>query len=234
MGDSATIQKKLARLAQQYRNTWQRPGAIYAFDQPLPVTCQLTLFRDGQEQKGAERSFPDVQEAIQHAVEQGGRVILVEAGPGEGKTSTLLWAAHLACQRLAENGVDDRSHLPFFFDLGSAGLKDGEKITLKSLLAHRKKWMRGHSGLFFLDGFDLLPSTSFDLDARTLLKQVEEQQDEEEHAFVLSGRPLDKTSSLSSDWEELWHISLTGLDPRVIREWLESQASPCQKCSIHS
>lgn len=218
MANEDSLKAKLSGLAEQYSEEWQRLPESLRLPEPLSVKSVLRVYRSGREQEDLRQDFDTPQAAIQAVLERGGRVVLVEGGPGQGKTSALRWAAHLAC-RDWPGGWGAEDPVPWFQHLGRLPVTgDGER-TLEGILRGRLKVMRELRGLFFLDGLDLL--TSKDPEPGALVAAALRSAEDDGHFFVFSGRPLPSVHAALRDGGLSYRIELAGLDQAAVDDWLE-------------
>lgn len=163
--------------------------------------------------------------------------ILLEAGPGGGKSAALWCVARSFAERFIAGDSD--TPLPVHVDLGrhehgntKLGLSD---ITTRHLERSYPidycSFSRAQSRVFLLDGLDLLlPSTS----ARSLVEGAFELAAHSSDRFVFASRPLDSIRHEFESHPEYSRIELGSLDPVARDRWLSAALKPESRASLES
>ncbi|MCB2185042.1 MAG: HEAT repeat domain-containing protein [Deltaproteobacteria bacterium] len=219
MGAADNLKTALETLAERHAEVWQRLPQSFDLPGPLPVKTILRIFKGSSQE--VEKIYPTPQAAMEAALADGARVVLLEAGPGQGKTAALHWAMHRKCAELAQGGGEpaENLRLPWHEDLGRLEIGGDARTVLAGIVTGRPASLREGAGLFYLDGLDLLTGQP---DPSSLVKAAEKLTWETGHAFVFSSRPLESVRGGLADAGKSCRLELAGLDREAVADWLQN------------
>lgn len=212
----------LSSAADECQKNWQRLPFSLSFTSPLPIKARLVVSSGTPDLE--PREFKSLTAALRYVINQGGKMVLLEGGPGQGKTAAMLWAMHEMCLDIYHSSktCNGETLFPNYQDLGKANIPKGKDYPFSILLDKRPKCLRDVKNRFFVDNLDVIPTDKFLVESDQVREEAVFWQ-ENGHAFVFGYRTADTDYHVRGRCGWDWIIKLDGLDERERDLWLESQ-----------
>lgn len=196
--------------------TWQRLPISKRLDEPLALEIRIVRRND---RATVDESSHSIVDALEKLLVDLDHPLLVDAGPGGGKTTALRWIARTFAHRILAG--EHRLPLPVFVDLGqyahltATNLQTICNAELDRIRDINYRAIRDYAGpkLFLLDGLDLL-------DPALPTSLLDQALNSESDRFVFSTRTNTDIRHFFSDWAQSSCLLLNGLKHDTREEWL--------------